>query len=112
MLDFSDQTRTGISILISAADVGLILEGRFNQMLTNLPQLESSKGILYNQKCSKGILYLKETILERAEFTLQLLMFVTAEKERRMSTNFLSLQFLTAVVPAVLSKDRLSASRP
>ena len=28
----------------------------------------------------------KETTLERADFTLQLLMFVTAEKERRMST--------------------------
>ena len=28
--------------------------------------------------------FTKETVLERADFTLQLLMFVTAEKERRM----------------------------
>ena len=30
----------------------------------------------------------KETTLERADFTLQLLMFVTAEKERRIFTIF------------------------
>ena len=30
----------------------------------------------------------KETTLERADFTLQLLMFVTSEKERRMFTIF------------------------
>ena len=54
----------------------------------------------------------KETTLERADFTLQLLMFLTEEKERRMFTIFFSLQFLSAVVPRDSSKDRLSASRP
>ena len=33
-----------------------------------------------------GFTSTKETTLERADFTLQLLMFVTAEKERRMFT--------------------------
>ena len=47
----------------------------------------------------------KETTLERDDFTLQLLMFVTAEKERLSVYSFLSLSlhFLSAVVPAVLS---------
>ena len=54
----------------------------------------------------------KETKLERADFTLQLLMFVTAENERRMFIFFFFFQFLSAFVPAVISKGRLSASRP
>ena len=40
----------------------------------------------------------KETALERADFTLQLLMFVTAEKKENFY-NLLSPQFLSAVVP-------------
>ena len=45
----------------------------------------------------------KETTLERADFALQLLMFVTAEKERVMFIIFLSFHFLSAVVPKILS---------
>ena len=46
----------------------------------------------------------KETTLERADFTLQQLMFVTAEKERRLFIIFfLSSHFLSTVVPAILS---------
>ena len=45
----------------------------------------------------------KEAILERADFTLQLLMLVTTVKEWQMFCNFLSFQFLSAVVPAILS---------
>ena len=41
----------------------------------------------------------KETKLERADFTLQLLMFVTAE--RNIVYNFLSSQFWSAVVPLI-----------
>ena len=37
--------------------------------------------------------YPKETELERADFTLQLLMFVTAEKERRMFIIFFRCNF-------------------
>ena len=55
---------------------------------------------------------IKETTLERADFTLQLLMFVAAEKERRMFTIFFLSSFLSHVVPKDSSKDRLSASRP
>ena len=38
-------------------------------------------------QCTKAVLpfgHIKETTLERADFTLQLLMFVTAEKEGQM----------------------------
>ena len=49
----------------------------------------------------------KETTLERADFTLQLFMFVTVEEEGGRGQanvhNFLSLPFLSAVVPAILS---------
>ena len=45
----------------------------------------------------------KETTLERPDFTLQLLMFVTAEKEREMFSIFFLLPFLSAVVPVILS---------
>ena len=54
----------------------------------------------------------KETTLQRADFTLLLLMFVTAEKGGDDVYNFLSFHFLSAAVPTVLSKDMLSASRP
>ena len=40
----------------------------------------------------------KETTLERADFTLQLLMFVTAEKERRMFIIF-SLSIFVSCCP-------------
>ena len=54
----------------------------------------------------------KETTLERADFTLQLLMFVTVEEERIMFITFFLSIFLSAVVPAVLSQDRQTAFRP
>ena len=41
----------------------------------------------------------KETILERADFTLQLLMFVTAEKEREMFTIFFLSSFCQLLSP-------------
>ena len=43
----------------------------------------------------------KETLLERDDFTLQLLMFVTTEKERVMLILFF--HFLSALVPAIFS---------
>ena len=49
--------------------------------------------------------------LERADFTLQLLMLVTSEKEGQMLIIFFLSIFLLAFFPTVLSKDRLSASR-
>ena len=54
----------------------------------------------------------KETTFERADSILQLLLFVTPEKGGTNVYHFLSFHFLSAVVPAFLSKDRLSASRP
>ena len=42
---------------------------------------------------------IKETTLERADFTLQLLMFVTAEKERRMLKNFFLSSFCQLLSP-------------
>ena len=54
----------------------------------------------------------KETTLERADFTLQLLMFVTGDKEGQMFIIFFLPIFLSAVVSTVLGKDRLSVSRP
>ena len=53
----------------------------------------------------------KETTLERGDFALQLLIFVTTEKEICFY-NFLSLQFLPAVVPVNLGQDGVSASGP
>ena len=52
----------------------------------------------------------KETTLERAAFTLSA---VTVCNRGKVEENvfFLSLQFLSAVVPEDSSKDRLSASR-
>ena len=51
----------------------------------------------------------KEPISERADITLKISMFVTAEKERRMFRIF----FLSSFpVPAILSKDSKSSSRP
>ena len=41
----------------------------------------------------------KETKLERADFTLQLLMFVTAEKERRMLKKFFLSSFCQLLSP-------------
>ena len=52
----------------------------------------------------------KETKLERDDFTLQLLMFVTAEKERLMFIILFLSIFCQLLFPRFLSKDRLSAS--
>ena len=41
-----------------------------------------------SQAKAPGRIATKETKLERADFTLQLLVFVTAEKERRMFISF------------------------
>ena len=57
-----------------------------------------------------GRVKLKETKLERDDFTLLLLMLVG--KGESAVDNFLSFHFLSAVVPAILSKDRLRAFRP
>ena len=43
-----------------------------------------------------------ETTLERADFTLQLLLFVTAEKEGQILISFFCFQILSAVVPVIL----------
>ena len=56
--------------------------------------------------------YTKETTLERAAFALQLLIFVTAEKEGQMFIIIFLSIFFSAVVPAVFSKDKQRASRP
>ena len=45
----------------------------------------------------------KETTLERADFTLHLLMFVNAEKEGRIFIIIYLLSFVSAVVPAISS---------
>ena len=50
--------------------------------------------------------------MERADFTLCLLMFVTAETKGEMFIIYVCFQFLFAVESAVLSKDRLSDPRP
>ena len=55
---------------------------------------------------------IKETTFQRADFALQLLMFVPAEKEGHTFIIFFLSIFLSAVVPTVLSKHRQSASRP
>ena len=59
----------------------------------------------YEQVKTQSIERAKETTLERADFTLQLLMFVTAEKEieRVMFIIFFLFIFLSAVVPTILS---------
>ena len=46
----------------------------------------------------------KETTLERADFTLQLLMFVTAEKERRMFTIFFLPSFGQLLSPRIQAR--------
>ena len=46
----------------------------------------------------------KETTLERADFTLQLLMFVTAEKERRMFTIFFLSSFCQLLSPRIQAR--------
>ena len=53
---------------------------------------------------------IKETKLERADFTLQLLMFVTTEKERRMFTIF----FLSSICQllSLWFFDRIGWVRP
>ena len=50
-----------------------------------------------------SFLLYRETKLERADFALQLLMFVTEEKGGSNVYNYLSFQFLSAVVPMILS---------
>ena len=54
----------------------------------------------------------EETTLERADFTLQLLLFVTTVMERALFIILVHSFFLSAVVPGVLSKDKLSESCP
>ena len=46
----------------------------------------------------------KETTLERADFTLQLLLFVTAEKERRMFTIFFLSSFCQLLSPRIQAR--------
>ena len=60
------------------------------------------------------MMYTKETTLERADFTLQLLMFVTAKKEREMFTIFFLSSFCHLLSPRIqaIESVRLSASRP
>ena len=52
----------------------------------------------------------KETTLERADFALQLLMFVTAEKERRMFMIFFLSSFCQLLAPQFLVK--IERARP
>ena len=59
-----------------------------------------------------ALVCIKETTFQRADFALQLLMFVTAGKGEINVYNIHYLLFLSAVVPATFSKDRLSSSRP
>ena len=55
---------------------------------------------------------IKKTTLERDDFiTLQLLMFVTAKKERAMFTIFFLSIFYSTAIPAISSWNRPSASR-
>ena len=46
-----------------------------------------------------ALFLLKETTLERADFTLHLLMFVTAEKEREMFIIFILSSFWQLMFP-------------
>ena len=46
----------------------------------------------------------KETTLERADFALQLLMFVTEEKERRMFTIFFLSSFCQLLSPRIQAR--------
>ena len=55
-----------------------------------------------------SLLLHKETTLERADFTLLLQMFVTAEKERVVLIKKISPVFVSCCIS---NKDRLSASR-
>ena len=52
-----------------------------------------------NNNSSADFLHVKETTLERVDFTLQLLMFVTAEKERRMFIIFFISSFCQRLSP-------------
>ena len=52
----------------------------------------------------------KETTLERADFNPSAVDVCNCRKVEIIVYNFLSLQFLSAAVPAVLCKGRLSAS--
>ena len=77
-------------------------------MKKSIPALHiSKKGLvgLFRRLVELGAIdSVKETTLERADFTLQLLMLVTAEKERVCCVyNFLSFLFLGAVVSLILS---------
>ena len=49
------------------------------------------------------IILTKETTLERADFTLQLLLFVNRGKVEKNVFGFLSFQILSAFVPTILS---------
>ena len=56
---------------------------------------------IFRYNCKLGMI--KETTLERADFTMQLLMFVTAEKGKLNVYDFVPFQVLSSVVPVILS---------
>ena len=66
-----------------------------------ISKLEIAKGSVGNSFFFAVKNRTKETTLERADFAIQLLLFVTVEKEEQMFTIFFLSIFLSAVVPAV-----------
>ena len=68
------------------------------------PDKPSSEGTKAIQNPAITQVYPKETTLERADFTLQLLMFVTAEKERRMFTIFSLSSFCELLSPRIQAR--------
>ena len=61
---------------------------------------------LFKGRCSFdcSLVFFKETTLERADFTLQLLMFVTAEKEKRMFKIFFLSSFCQLLSPRIQAR--------
>ena len=75
-------------------------KGLLGTELLQLNEEIAEQGIFIHSFFLRSFVRSKETTLERADFTLQLLMFVTTEKEGVVFIIFFFFQFLSAVVTA------------
>ena len=74
----------------------------FSKPEKSLRRFFGKKGTKRKEKiCKRREFETKETTLERADFTLQLLMFVTAEKERRRFITLFISSFCQLLSPPI-----------
>ena len=101
VLDFSGRSKNVTSAADSQAQMGVLLKSyklgqdfceKIGRVMLLKNKIDTNRSVLIG--C-----FTKETTLERADFTLQLLMFVTAEKERQLFIIFILYSVFVSCCP-------------